>query len=187
MRKLIGKNDIESALKRLDTLTQEEARMATVEVLKMMRGVDDKVNDVLDGAQWIVIKSSALCRTFIILDGRETKQVTQQNSNNTNVIMQNTEQIARSSPCFISVGFRGSFALTGEQLRQDIQKWLSPPDPSTNHNVACSVQHQVTATWFFDGSIYKEWKSSPSFLWVHGKRSSLSSSATLIFMASCLS
>jgi hypothetical protein len=58
MKKLLGKNDIESALKRLDTLTQEEARMATVEVLKMMRGVDNKVNDVLDGAQWIVIKPS---------------------------------------------------------------------------------------------------------------------------------
>jgi len=56
MKKLLGKDDIESALKRLDTLTQEEGRMATVEVLKMMRGVDDKVNVVLDGAQWAVIQ-----------------------------------------------------------------------------------------------------------------------------------
>ncbi|KAH9969808.1 hypothetical protein BC827DRAFT_35511 [Russula dissimulans] len=48
MKKLLGKSDIESALKRLDTLTQEEARMATVEVLKMMRVADDKVNVVLD-------------------------------------------------------------------------------------------------------------------------------------------
>jgi len=61
MNKLLGKNDIESALKRLDTLTQEEARMATVEVLKMMKGVDDKMNVVLDGAQWVVIKSPTLC------------------------------------------------------------------------------------------------------------------------------
>jgi len=88
--------------------------MATVEVLKMMRGVDDKVNVVLDGAQWAVIKSSTLCRTFIFLDGRQTKEVTQQNANNTNVIMQHTEQTAnyvdeakRSSPDFISVSCCG--------------------------------------------------------------------------------
>ena len=31
-----------------------------------------------------------------------------------------------------------------------------------------------TATWFFEGSTYKEWKSigsgSDSLLWIHGKR-----------------
>lgn len=42
----MGKNDVEDALKRLDTLTQEEARMATAEILKVMHSVDDKVDDV---------------------------------------------------------------------------------------------------------------------------------------------
>ncbi|KAH9969804.1 hypothetical protein BC827DRAFT_1372543 [Russula dissimulans] len=111
MKKLLGKSDIESALKRLDTLTQDEARMATVEALKMVRGVDEKVNVVLN-------------------DGRETKD---------------------------------------EAKRERLQKWLSPPDPSINHNTACSVPHQVTATWFFDGSIYNEWKSTSSLLWLNGK------------------
>ncbi|KAH9954666.1 ankyrin repeat-containing domain protein [Russula dissimulans] len=114
IKNLIGKNDIESALKRLDTLTEEEARMATVEALKITRGIDDRVNVVLD-------------------DGRETKH-------------------------YVDEAKR-------EQLRQEIKKWLSPPDPSTNHNIACSVQHQVTATWFFNGGIYEEWKSTPSLLW----------------------
>ena len=31
----------------------------------------------------------------------------------------------------------------------DIRGWLSPPDPSTNHNIACSTRHQGTAEWFF--------------------------------------
>jgi hypothetical protein len=173
MKKLLGKNDIESALKRLDALTQEEARMATVEVLKMMRSVDDKVNVVLDGARYIVIKPSTLCQTFVFLDGRETKQVTQQNANNTNVIMQRIDEAKRSSPQSISVSFRSSLTLTGEELRQDIQKWLSPPDPSINHNIPCGIQHQVTASWFFDSGIYKEWKLDPSLLWVRGKRRSV--------------
>jgi hypothetical protein len=43
---LLGRNDIEDALKRLDTLTLEEARMAISETLKVTNRVDDKVNKV---------------------------------------------------------------------------------------------------------------------------------------------
>ena len=48
MQKLLGKNDVEDALKRLDTLTMEEARMAIAENLKVTNRVDDKV-DKVDG------------------------------------------------------------------------------------------------------------------------------------------
>ena len=46
MQKLLGKNDIEDALKRLDTLTMEESRMAIAETLKVANRVDDKVDKV---------------------------------------------------------------------------------------------------------------------------------------------
>ena len=46
MHKLLGKNDIEDALKRLDTLTMEEARMAIAENLKVTNRVDDKIDKV---------------------------------------------------------------------------------------------------------------------------------------------
>ena len=51
MKKLLGKNEIEDSLKRLDTLTQEEARMAIAEILMVTHRVDDNVRVVLDGAQ----------------------------------------------------------------------------------------------------------------------------------------
>ena len=54
MEKLLGKNKIEDALKRLDKLTQEEVRMATAEVLKVMQRVDNKVTGLtvlFDGEQ----------------------------------------------------------------------------------------------------------------------------------------
>jgi len=51
LKKLVGKNDIEDALKRLDRLTQEEARMVTAEVLKITHGVDDKAKVLIDGIQ----------------------------------------------------------------------------------------------------------------------------------------
>ena len=46
LKKLIGRMDIEDALRRLDQLTQEEARMAATELLKFTRGIDDKVEGV---------------------------------------------------------------------------------------------------------------------------------------------
>jgi len=46
LKKLVGWKDIEDALQRLDKLTQEEARMAAVEALKISRGIDYKVQGV---------------------------------------------------------------------------------------------------------------------------------------------
>ncbi|KAI0269073.1 hypothetical protein BGY98DRAFT_1101257 [Russula aff. rugulosa BPL654] len=55
-KRLIGKNDMEDALKNLDMLTLEEARMTIAENLRATHAVDDKVAEV-------------------ICDGRETMQV----------------------------------------------------------------------------------------------------------------
>ena len=75
-------------------------------------------------------------------------------------------------PICIHTGHVGSIILTGSQIRQDLRTWLSPPDPSTNHNIARNSHHKGTANWFFEGTTYKEWKSvgSESLLWIHGKR-----------------
>ena len=51
LKKLLGRNDVENALKRLDKLTQEEVRMATAEVLKTTRGMDSNMKVLIDGSQ----------------------------------------------------------------------------------------------------------------------------------------
>ena len=65
MKKLLGKNDVEDALKRLDTLTMEEARMAIVETLKVTNRVDNKVTVLIDGGQnafpWLFMCSQHGC------------------------------------------------------------------------------------------------------------------------------
>ncbi|KAF8265628.1 hypothetical protein EI94DRAFT_305312 [Lactarius quietus] len=63
LKKLIGKKDIEDALNRLDKLTQEEARMAAAEVLRLTQIVDNNVTTVMN-------------------DGKETKQMVQQLASN---------------------------------------------------------------------------------------------------------
>jgi hypothetical protein len=59
LKKLIGRKEMEDALKRLDKLTQEEARMAAAEILRLTQIVDNKV-------------------TTVVNDGKETKQAVQQ-------------------------------------------------------------------------------------------------------------
>ena len=63
--------------------------------------------------------------------------------------------------------------MTGDKLQQDIRSWLSPPDPSINHKIACELRHTGTTAWFIQGDAFSEWKcsKSSSLLWVHGKRS----------------
>ena len=48
LKKLAGRMDLEDALQRLDTLTQEEARMALAEVLRISHSVREEVT-VVDG------------------------------------------------------------------------------------------------------------------------------------------
>jgi hypothetical protein len=46
MKRLIGRTDVEDALKRLDKLTDEEARMATAQVLRVTHTVAEDVDQV---------------------------------------------------------------------------------------------------------------------------------------------
>jgi hypothetical protein len=72
LRKLAGKTDIEDGLKRLDKLTTEEARMATVQVLKATRLVDervkavgDKVAEAINGTHTALSHGQMLNKTFV--------------------------------------------------------------------------------------------------------------------------
>jgi uncharacterized protein YoxC len=53
LKKLVGSREIEDSLERLDKLTQEEARMASAELLKMTQSVRDDVQDVGDKVQQV--------------------------------------------------------------------------------------------------------------------------------------
>ena len=75
--------------------------------------------------------------------------------------------------------------LSGKQLRESIHKWLSPPDPSKNHNIACNTHHKKTAKWVFQGKIYQEWKSTGSLLWVHGNVRHVPFPSQYPLMATC--
>jgi hypothetical protein len=58
----------------------------------------------------------------------------------------------------------------GDQLQRDIQPWLSPPDPSSNHDFVRKARSSGTAEWFFKSSELTKWKAMGSLLWIDGKR-----------------
>jgi hypothetical protein len=49
-KKLLGKSEAESVLKRLDRLTQEEARMTVVQTLEVVHGLMGNMKVVMNGA-----------------------------------------------------------------------------------------------------------------------------------------
>jgi hypothetical protein len=152
LTKLTGRADVEDSLQRLDKLTQEEAQMAAVELRMVMHKVNCRVVQVEECVQSV---------------GRGVGDV----SNKVQGVDDKVDQVNRSSfPNTISFASRLLHITTGNHLRDNLRTWLSPSNPSTNHNIACDAHHEGSAQWFFRGSIYKQWKSTGSLLWVHGKR-----------------
>ena len=211
----MGNTDIEESLRRLDNLTQEEAKMAAAEQLKIahsvegkVTGVDErvkevggdvqsvgkKVQDVDDRVQGVDDKVQSVDNKVQSVDnkvqgiGDEVKDVVDKVQAVDDKVQDINDEVkgvghgvqdihgklddsnrssSLSSPTF---HFEGSDLFTGNLLRDNLLRWLSPSDPSTNHNIASKAHHDGTAQWFFQGAIFNEWKSAGSFLWVHGKR-----------------
>ncbi len=97
-------------------------------------------------------------------DGKEDKVVMEQTADD-------GDQAKRCrSPELCSSDSGASFIPARNQPRENLRKWLSPPDSSTNHNIACGTHLKGTAMWFIEGSIFREWVSTGSLLWIHGIR-----------------
>ncbi|KAF8494954.1 hypothetical protein F5888DRAFT_613262 [Russula emetica] len=166
-RKLVGNTEIEDSLQRLDRLTREEARMASAESLKVahnvdakVMGVDDRVRDVEGKVEDVQDDVRDVGNKVQNVDGRvqdvqgdvhDIGNKVQYVDDRVQGVNDKLEQVDRN------------------QLRDSLLRWLSPSDPSINHNIASKTHHNGTAQWFFQGEIFNEWKSTGSFLWIHGK------------------
>jgi hypothetical protein len=80
---------------------------------------------------------------------------------------------------------RSLHVLVGNQLRESLRRWLSPPDPSMKHNISCAAHHEGSAKWFLQGNMFNAWKSTGSLLWIHGKRAHLSRSSSQYHVTVC--
>ena len=69
-KKLIGRTEMEDALKKLDKLTQEEARMAAAENLKATYTVDKRVQGVADTVAGVDDRVAGVSGQVAIVDDR---------------------------------------------------------------------------------------------------------------------
>jgi len=200
----MGNTEIEDALQELDRLTQEEARMASAELLKIahridgnvmgvddrvkgvderVKGVDERVEGVDERVQEVGSDVQDVGKKVEDVDNRmqdiggdvkDMSNKVQDVHDEVQGIDDKLEEVNRSSSLTFPLLRSGHpDTSTGNQLRDSLRQWLSPPDPSINHNIACKAHHHGTAQWFFQGSIFNQWKSTGSFLWLHGKRAFL--------------
>ncbi|OAQ67814.1 nacht and ankyrin domain-containing protein [Pochonia chlamydosporia 170] len=53
---------------------------------------------------------------------------------------------------------------------QELEHWLSPPNPSTNYNTAIKLRHEGSCQWLLNSERYRDWKQKgeSTFLWLYG-------------------
>ncbi len=182
---LIKEREIEIVLQRLDRLTQEEAQVAVVPSLSVVHGLVGNMRVLMEGAQCLHDCSSIfpLAESGSIrwrgVNGYNPTYVSRVEQVSTMLtqflvaiyqVIDEINKIRRSLTFFPTFRCRDRRYLVGDQLRRDINDWLSPPDQSTNHNGFRKARHSGTAAWFLEGDAFTEWKAKGSLLWIHGKR-----------------
>ena len=60
MKKLLGDREIETIVRRLDQLTQEESRMTVAQTLAIVHGLLNNMKVVMDGERCCLAKSNCL-------------------------------------------------------------------------------------------------------------------------------
>ena len=131
-----------------------------------VQGVDDHVQQVNDSVQCV---GSHVQQVDSHVQGIDDK--IQAVDNKVQQVTDHMDDQKRSSsqqPHLTS--HERSIALAGDQLRNNLRNWLSPPDPSVNYNTASDARHEGTAQWFIGCDTFKDWKVSTSLLWIYGKR-----------------
>ncbi|KAI9436025.1 hypothetical protein H4582DRAFT_2130264 [Lactarius indigo] len=174
LKKVAGWTDLEDGLKKLDKLTNEEVVMATSQVLKLTHTVDNKVTAVGDGVKGVEEKVQVVESEVQVVKSevQVVKSEVQLVGDNVKAIDDKVQTITHDS-LEVKLTTRQTADQVDDvkrnQLRESLRKWQSPPDPSTNHNIAADRQHEGTAAWFIESDQFGTWKLTGSVLWIHGK------------------
>jgi hypothetical protein len=162
LKKLVGRTDIEDAVQRLDTLTEEEGLMTAARNLAVTHHVDDNVTTILDVVT--ATKDSTQCSPTFFHSSVPTHLPDP-------ILFYDSDGCATAFVTPRRYPFLSRLKhSTGNQSREKLRTWLSPPDPSINHNVACDTRHEGTAKWFIQGETFDDWKRNGSLLWIRGNR-----------------
>ncbi|KAI0266185.1 hypothetical protein BC834DRAFT_145600 [Gloeopeniophorella convolvens] len=125
-----------------------------------------KVEDVVKRLERLTLEESRMSTTHILLivhtlleNSKGVKTDTEASAATLEDALASVQQVVNSMN-----------NINRNQLFQECTKWLSPPDPSSNHAAKREQRHEGSADWFIHGDKFSEWKvSDGSSLWLHGK------------------
>ncbi|KAH9167691.1 hypothetical protein EDB89DRAFT_2232237 [Lactarius sanguifluus] len=192
LKKVAGWTDLEDGLKKLDKMTKEEAVMANAQVLKITHKIDGKVTEVGEDVRSVDEKVQVVEGEVQVVKGevqvvkgdvqvikgdvqvvKSEVQLVNDNVKSVDDKVQAITEDGKATATEVKRIIRRTANQVDDvernQLRESLRKWQSPPDPSTNHNIAGDRQHEGTAGWFFESNQFKSWKLTGSLLWIHGK------------------
>jgi hypothetical protein len=185
---LIGNTDVEDTLQRLKNLTEEEAGIASAELLRTSRSFGERIQVVGRVVQGIVNEVQCVQDKVESVDGgvqdilgtiQDVNAELQSVGHGVQDIDHNVQGVSYRVNCANRQHFSTLLSLflyliycilTGNFLRDSLRNWLSPPNPSTNHNILCNAHLKGTTNWFTRGAVFNDWKSAGSLLWTHGNR-----------------
>jgi hypothetical protein len=196
VKELFGIHRVEGAFQRLDKLTQEEARIADVEILTVAARIDENVVQMganvagmagqLQGTHVDVqgighevrlihagdlFFSTLAPESVLNLTRLGVTEAREEIKEEVQVVSKHVSDLNRScSPNPISADHKSVTSRVGNESRRDLRKWIDPPDPSSNLRTASDAHHQGTAAWCTEGKTFANWMASGSLLWIHGKR-----------------
>ncbi|KAJ7135325.1 hypothetical protein C8R46DRAFT_1201582 [Mycena filopes] len=149
---LIGKTEIQDALKKLDKLIHEEQSMGIASTMQTSQKILDQVHVLLLVNKQLQNDVGKAIQSIKELDQLVVEQLNNIQASITHHSHQ-TEQLIQ------------------HQLDKDVRDWLNVPDATEHHNTARDLHESNTGSWLLESPEYKSWKSSTvsSLFWLHGK------------------
>ncbi|KAN0141435.1 hypothetical protein V8E53_000680 [Lactarius tabidus] len=164
---LFGIHRVEDAFQRLDKLTQEEVRMAEVEILTIASRIDENIIQVEENLEGISEGVQSVHMIVKGIDGKlEGAQIDAQSAGREVGLINTGVTEVREK---MQVVLNDVSDLNRNESRKDLRQWINPPDPSSNLRTASDNHHEGTATWCTEGKTFANWMASGSLLWIHGK------------------
>ncbi|KAJ7926134.1 ankyrin repeat-containing domain protein [Mycena leptocephala] len=162
LRILIGRIDVQDALKKLNDLIGAEQSMGVASAIVFSQ-------EILDHLHGLVLADKDAVIVLAQLENDLQKAMQSMKDENERV-MQQLSDLQISTTDGNERIMKDLKELNTRYLDSSVYSWLKAPDARTNHNTARSLHDGDTGSWLVRSFEYKSWKSmSSSLLWINGK------------------
>lgn len=159
---------VEDAMQKLDSLTRlAETPMAIAETLMITHNTDSRVEVVQENLKGVNKSLESVGQNVQGIDNK--MQSVKDELHGVGDKVNSVIESGKDTKVAIQKVESQVSSLNRSESRENLHRWISPPDPSNEYNTTCDAQHEGTAAWCTKSNTFADWKRSGSLLWVHGK------------------